>query len=472
MNSYNKEIGKKGFLSYKCNNKYIYSIYDPIAEAKRFVDSFQQLNKVVITCCGADFVNKTLLEHDIDEIISFEPILFDAVEHSKKIVRFSNLRDLENYLFSRKYSNISLLIWQPLVESNPDIYLDNLKKIKDIIQKLIFSNNTEIRFGFLETRNFLRNIFKFDNINILEASAVKIENPAIIISSGFSLEDNIDFINQVKEYCYLFSLPSSLPFLQSKNITPDFSIAVDPGFATYYHISKFKNKLNFICPLTITPSILNLPNITPYFFSYQTFLENKLFNNSNIISSSAEGSVFINLLRLLPQLGFQKVILIGQDFGFKNNRSHINGGFFEIEFINQSNYLNPIENEIKKLDVAKNIDYIPNNNNKIKTDTALKIYYNHFLENNFNINIYISPYAFNKLENKFNILTEDFIKSNFIKKGNLNFHNNFCSLKDIKHNIKNIFHNNELLKSDFYFDNNNKIHLKQIKKYSEKYFAK
>ena len=54
--TYVKEIAKNGYPTYKFNNVYLYSKYDPLKEAKRFVDE-QNLKKNVITLCGADYVN-------------------------------------------------------------------------------------------------------------------------------------------------------------------------------------------------------------------------------------------------------------------------------------------------------------------------------------------------------------------------------------------------------------------------------
>ena len=46
MNRYKKEIGKRGHITYKHNDKYIYSLYNPIKEARKYIDSFTNLKNI------------------------------------------------------------------------------------------------------------------------------------------------------------------------------------------------------------------------------------------------------------------------------------------------------------------------------------------------------------------------------------------------------------------------------------------
>jgi len=462
MNQYIKEVGKKGFITYKCKNKYIYSPYEPFVEAKRFIET-QNLKETVITICGADFVNSTLLEKNIYEIISFEPIQFEILSNDQKIKRFKTINEIKNYLYQKNNFNVSLIFWQPLIETNTDIYLNSIKELKDFIEKNIFSKNTEKYFGFIETKNFLKNIQTLGNINILTKKSKNIDNPAIIISSGFSLNDNIEFLQKTKDYCHLFALPSSLPYLYEKKIFPDFAMAVDPGYGSFYHISKYKNHLNLLSTLNLHPSIFRLKNINPIFFSYSSILENMFFDNTNVIISYPEGSVFLNLLRLLIELGFKKIILIGQDFGFKDGRSHIFEGFFEKEFFYQSDFFSTMEDKTKKIESAKDITFINDGEKEIKTDRALKIYYNHFLGENFATEIFLTDKCFNNLSNKYKKIDIDYILNNFIKKEDIGL-----NIKKIDNNLTKItnYLKNKNNLTQINIDTKNKNNLRILQKYN------
>ncbi|HOV15442.1 MAG TPA: DUF115 domain-containing protein, partial [Spirochaetota bacterium] len=348
--NYIRETGKKGFLTYKFNDKYIYSSYDPFIEAKRFVSTLKINSKTVITCCGPDYVNSNLLDLGITEILSFEPISFEHIDNSDCIKRFTNTAEIEDYIKKNKITNPQLIIWQPLIETNPDFFLFQLRKIKDFIQKETFSNNATNYFGFIESKNIIRNICRLDEIDIIKKSDVKIDLPALVISSGFSLKDNIDFIKKIIHKVYVFALPSALPYLEYNNIEPDFVIAVDPGYGTFYHLAKYKKTIKLITTLSINPTVFNLNNYKPFFFNYDNQLENIFYKDTNIIKSFPEGSVIFNTLRIVKLLGFNDIIIIGQDFGFKDGRSHIYDGLFEKEFLNKVDYFLTLESQIKEIE--------------------------------------------------------------------------------------------------------------------------
>ncbi len=309
----------------------------------------------------------------------------------------------------------------------------------------------------------------------------KINNPAIIISSGPSLKDNVNFIQKIFNKSYIFALSSSLPFLESNNIIPDFIVAVDPGYAALFHLSKYRKNSFLITHLGINPSIFNIKNISPIIFNYNTFLEKLLFEDIDIITSSSEGSVFINLLRILPQLGFEEVIIIGQDFGFKNYRSHINEGTFEKEYLSWSNYYITLENSVKKLEELNEKTRLKINNKEIISTIPLKIYYEHFIKNKFSINIILPENPFNPISDEIKKINHDYILKKYPDKKiikNIFKFDDFLELNNRKKIIFNYMNNfiDNVLKSkkgyDFknienkiYFDYNNKFHLNKIIKF-------
>jgi hypothetical protein len=312
--------------------------------------------------------------------------------------------------------DISLLIWQPLVESNPEIYLKELNKLKGILTKISASADTAKTFGFLETKNFLINLFGLEKINLICKSNASISNPACIISSGPSLAEHIEFLKKIQDRTCLFALPSNLAFLLHHGIYPDFVIAVDPGYGTYYHLAKYNKNINLITTLNVTPSIFNLKNYDFYFFNYGNYFENILFSGSSAITSYPEGSVFINLLRILPQMGFKEAIIFGQDFCYKNNRSHINEGNFEKEFLYLSNYFNSMENEIKKIDDSSEKTIIEIKNKKIRTTIPLKLYFEHFINEKFDIKLSLPVNCYNNLSDDYPKKEIEYFTGNFVKK--------------------------------------------------------
>lgn len=399
---YIKELSKNGYPIYKCNNIYLYSKYDPIREAKRFVEQ-QDIKENVVTICGADYVNIELSKNEkVKNILSIEPIDFDNRVDIPKKITFKNIDNFEKFLWDKvaideiDINSISLIVWLPLLESDSNLFMPIIEKIASIIRKVTMSYLTEKKFMLRELRNCVKNTLGYSNIKILENKRVG-EEYALIIASGASLYDHIEKIKNIKDYITIFSLPSSLPYLYYNGIDVDYAIAVDPGYATFYHISKYRKRLTLLTTLSITPSVLKINNINPIFFNYGSELENMIFKNINIITSYSEGSVIFNLLNILEKLDYKKVIIIGLDFSFKDHKSHIKEGYFEKEFLSKSSYFNTIDYYILSTMAKKDKTKIKINDKIFITDVALKTYYEHFIQKKFNIEILLFKDCYNPL---------------------------------------------------------------------------
>ncbi|MBN2544961.1 MAG: DUF115 domain-containing protein [Spirochaetes bacterium] len=477
MDEYVKEIGRNGLVTYKYNGKYLYSIYDPEREANKYLNTIKNIKKVVITCCGADYINKELLNRGVDLIISFNPVKFEQAVNSDKLIRADTLADVEKILLSRNIhsSQISIIYWPLLIETNKSVYLNQLKKLKDILLKVSISSNTAKVFGFLETKNILINLINLNSIEFIKRSFPH-DNLSLILSSGYSLSKYIDFIKRIKDRAIVFALPSALPFLLHHNIEPDFAVCVDPGYASFYHLYKYKRIVKLICPLSLTQSIFKMNNVYPQFFNYTNIFENILFENYNAVASAPEGSVFINLLRILTQLGFKDALVIGQDFGYMNNRSHINEGSFEREYCSISNYFQTLESKIINFDHLKENSIIEIDKTEIKSNIALKLYYEHFINNNYEINILLPDSVYNPIDKSIKKVNIDYITRNFSCKDKINTIistekiNDLKKIKDLFKNVINQIKNNnyneeiEKLINNLYIDKNNLFHINKIKK--------
>jgi hypothetical protein len=442
MNEIIKEISKSGQPTYKYGSKYIYSSYDPFKEAERFLKNQSSLKKIVLTLCGADYINLLLSENEsVALVISLEPIAFENLSTDKKLLRVKNAGALENIIFEKKLAvkDITFLIWQPLVESLPDIYLPELQNIKNILTKSAFSNNTEKAFGFLETKNFFLNLNKLKSLSIITVGKNTLNNPALIISSGPSLNTQIDFIKKIENKCTTFSLPSALPILEYNKIYPNFIIAVDPGYPTYYHLAKYRKPAHLLTTLNISPSVLNISNYTVIFFSYGNLFENLFYKNTSVLTSLSEGSVFMNALRILPVFGFKETLLIGQDFGFINSSSHARECFFEKEFLSASGYFKSMEGEISRTLNSYEKTVIKENDREIKTTIPLKLYYEHFIKESFDIKIILPDECFNPLGDRYKKVNADYFLGKYKNKKNINRYINAVILSDFKDRKKEIF---------------------------------
>jgi len=470
MTNYLKVIGRKGFITYKFRDRYLYSNYDPYQEAAVFVENSERKSgKSALTFCGADFVNTALLKKGYQTILSFEPIIFDDISDSSAILRCRTINELETNIVKNNIDpvQIELFIWFPFIESDAPTFLQYLKRIKNILNKITLSNKTEKYFGFVETRNFLRNVYVNNKFNILCRSK-KATNPALIIASGYSLINNIEFIKSASNKAYLFALPSALPFLEKSGIIPDFAIVTDPGYPSYYHLSKFKKNIFAIAPLSIQPTITSLTNYKFLFFNYRGFLDTIIFEGENSVSSPPEGSVIFNLLNILPQLGFDTSIIAGLDFSYYKNRSHINEGYFEREYFAQSDYFKSIDFHLKRISAQKDKITYSVNNSTFYSDVSLKVYYEHFIDRQYDLEILTPDSCYNPLSDKFKKIGKEYFNS-FKNKFDLK---DFLEIKEktidqeLLFKLNNILNNDKnMLKDYLYYSDESNLHKIFLKKY-------
>lgn len=411
---YEQSVSKRGIATFSCNGKLLYSAYNPQKEAANYLSSIPELTKkqTVITFCGADFINCELEKNrEIKNILSFEPIDFPINAKSDKIHHLKTLKDLENVICKSKIDtkNIAVITWPPFIETQKDNFIGYLEKIKDILIKLTLSDVTDKTFSQIEVRYVEKNKNKFAELRLLSKQIISdTMPPAVVFAAGASLSAQAEFIRPYLNKVMTFAYPSALPYLQHAEITPDYAIAVDPGYATFYHLMKFRKLIELICPLSLNGSIFSLKNYMPLIFNYGSNAENELFKNINIVKSKPEGSVAFNLFSILKETGYKQIILLGQDFCFINGASHVKGGFFETEYIYQSNYFSGIENKIKKLEESRLPTYIKDTDKKLKTDTAMSVYYNHFIEKSKNLPLFLAGNPYNSFCGLLPVLEKDF----------------------------------------------------------------
>ncbi len=415
---YKSIIGKKGFITYSYNDKLLYSLYDPISEADRYIKSLGVLKDTVITVCGAEYINKILLGIN-KKVISCTPEKFEESIQSKSIVYLNTHEELERYLVDNNIhsSDISVVVWPELLKHNHEFYIPYIQRIKSILYKTGLSLNTGVGFDDLMQRNYTRNMQKIqitgnhpkllhtdknnsknNNIN----DNIESESVALICSSGGSLELNIEYIRELSAKIPIFALPSAVRFLESAQIFADYIVLADPGYGSLYHLYLLKHRYIVLAHPCINSSLLNLKQDF-YFYDYCNGLGNELFRSQPILKSPAEGTVFFNTLRIIGQLGFKSVIISGQDFGFKSGKSHAQGGNFENEFIYRSDYLNTEESWSASSDYRNptvNINRLNADSNCLIKDTVYSVYEDHFLNTDFNLKLYKTPCQLNPIFDK------------------------------------------------------------------------
>jgi len=153
--------------------------------------------------------------------------------------------------------------------------------------------------------------------------------PAIIVSSGPSLDKNIHILKEAKGKALILACDGSMKALDRRGIVPDAVGSVERIMLTYkvfYEGRTFPYDTVLTAPAVVRPEIINtFKNKTLSFFKDETYGQwfNTLALNKGTVWCGA--SVSHMLLGLAHELGCDPIILIGQDLAYSEKGvSHVN----------------------------------------------------------------------------------------------------------------------------------------------------
>lgn len=162
-------------------------------------------------------------------------------------------------------------------------------------------------------------ISNFDNI------------PIIIVSAGPSLNYNMQYLNEAKSNAVILAVGSAIKILDSNGIVPHFRIAIDPNESegeVFKDINTENSPLLFVDSLY--PGVVGqyLGNkirmvLDTDFFSQYIFKE--LYGEVPLVPSGF--SVANVALEVAIELGFKKIILMGQDLCYTGGKLYAKGSW-------------------------------------------------------------------------------------------------------------------------------------------------
>ncbi|MEI6704423.1 MAG: 6-hydroxymethylpterin diphosphokinase MptE-like protein, partial [Deltaproteobacteria bacterium] len=159
--------------------------------------------------------------------------------------------------------------------------------------------------------------------------------PAIMVAAGPSLEDEFENLRRIKEEgsAYIFTVGSAIKALVSQGIEPHAAITMDPGEWDQYLFSEIIEKKISTIPLIYGTSVgfetvktypgpqifmtMDKDTVTPF------FLRNE--DNTPIGMVNDAPTIAITSIQLLSLLGFEPIVLVGQNLGFRNNQNYAKG---------------------------------------------------------------------------------------------------------------------------------------------------
>ena len=278
-----------------------------------------------------------IVEREIDELFT---TLF-TLDWSHIFSDFINEKDRSIEIIIAKTSNYEAefgYIWNNLVKKPPffptgtvfynhrkrnrnEKILKKIRKDMSMYYSLWGTYDDEINQLNNALHNFNSKIprIKFPNANIDDT-------PVLIIGSGPSLDERIDWIKSVHKNAIIVSCGSARDVLKRNNITPDYQIELESDYvAAEAYERSCQNKTPkedtiLIAAAQVPPKIFSLYKNKQLFFKDSTAMAS-LFSDNNVVTGCTPSATNAGL-GIILHLNFKNLFLFGMDFGYIDPTKH------------------------------------------------------------------------------------------------------------------------------------------------------
>ena len=336
---------------------YLHSKYNPIREAEAIIEEYANVEEnttVIFYGTGLGYHIDIFLEkHPNVNYYIYEPIpemLYTYLSHkSLKKLPSLNLKNIilaDNEEETRRFFNHIIdktrdkFIYITL-NSHRNIYTEEynqfIKIFKETLKNKKSSIGTNLKFQERWILNSMKNFGEVLNTpNILLEKKGEFKNkPAILVAAGPSLNEEIENIRYIKNngLAYIFSVGSAINTLVYHDIYPDAATTYDPGKFNHNVFKKIKEKGIAKIPMIFGSSvgyetIINYPGDKYHMITSQDTVSNYYLKNKNgkpIDMVYDAPTIAVVTLQLLYELGFSKIILVGQNLAYKGKKRHSEG---------------------------------------------------------------------------------------------------------------------------------------------------
>ncbi len=175
--------------------------------------------------------------------------------------------------------------------------------------------NALINFPLTSSRN------RWDDYRDLYA-----DKPALIISTGPSLNKQLALIEQYKDHFVTIAVDPAVPILQQWGIVPDFVLTIDPRKRPYWEQDALDARTTFVVEVGACPDGA-WSHADHYLMtaghSHVYALLKKL--GAEVAWIETGGSVSSNGFSLAMHLGCNPIVLVGQDLAWTEGKDHADG---------------------------------------------------------------------------------------------------------------------------------------------------
>lgn len=361
----------------------INSICDPDRAAELYAERYKDLQDYAVMCVFGFSDGRAihhLLKHcnDTQCILIYEPdadIFLTAMKHfslEKLFSKDANIAIVVNGINENDFGRLMQVVlndqnWRLVTDCilpNYDImYTEECRQfiehMRYAVRNCMLMKNTRVSNSPVMGDNTLSNlpyILQGSSINEMKKRFAQMDldgTPAIIVSSGPSLDRNISDLKKADGRAFIIGLDSSLKALVREKIHFQLAVSVDPRKPEYVFSDDRVYDYPYVLSSYSAPFLAERIRGRLFFDSsygsgtFHSILKQETGRELGMMHSG--GSVATNAFWLAVELGFRKIILVGQDLAFTDGRGHVTG-FAESEQANRELVENSVQIMVEALD--------------------------------------------------------------------------------------------------------------------------
>lgn len=336
---------------------YLHSKYNPIREAEAIIEEYEGIESdttVIFYGTGLGYhIDLFLQKHPDVNYYIYEPIpelLYIYLSHkSLRKLPSLKMKDLilaDNEIEARKFFNqlidrASGKYIHVVLSSHKNIFPEEYERFLESFKGTLKDKKSHIGVNLAFQERWILNSMKnfkevLNTPNILLEKKGKFQGkPAIIVAAGPSLNEEIENLRCIKEkgLAYIFSVGSAINTLLYHGIYPDAATTYDPSARNQIVFEKVKEKDIADIPMIFGSSVgyetlIDYPGKKYHMITSQDTVSNYYLKNKNedsIYIVQDAPSIAVVTIQLLYELGFNPIILVGQNLAYKGKKRHSEG---------------------------------------------------------------------------------------------------------------------------------------------------
>lgn len=216
----------------------------------------------------------------------------------------------------------------------PEEAVEFLQMIRDFSHAEVVQYNTQMLFSTLTVKNLLANIrYLCDGYKTTQlVEVIPRDIPGIVVAAGPSLNKNIRELKKAKGKAFIVAVDTAIKPLLAEGIVPDMFAIVDGGKPLELIQKEEAKNIPLLTSMNANSEVLEYHTGMKFFYNEGYGIADKIMFKSkkNFGTVSTGGSVATSVFSLLYKIGLTRIILVGQDLAYTNNKSHADGTFADV----------------------------------------------------------------------------------------------------------------------------------------------